>query len=152
MCVFCSPERSVGYHDLAFTSTAEASSLSEIKSLRTSSKLLLRLHGSFMIVAWIGAASIGIVIARYYRQTWVGASCCSKDLWFGVSHATSSLCYYNIIRDLRIRSDHFSNILFDFLYVYTFYEILLNFIKQSSLNVVLKNCKSYKTNRFELGK
>ncbi|XP_025420155.1 putative ferric-chelate reductase 1 homolog [Sipha flava] len=76
-------ERSVGYHDLAFTSTAEASSLSEIKSLRTSSKLLLRLHGSFMIVAWIGAASIGIVIARYYRQTWVGASCCSKDLWFG---------------------------------------------------------------------
>ncbi|VVC24734.1 Hypothetical protein CINCED_3A009275 [Cinara cedri] len=76
-------ERSVGYHDLAYTSTAEASTLSEIKSLRTSSKLLLRLHGSFMIVAWIGAASIGIVIARYYKQTWVGGSCCSKDLWFG---------------------------------------------------------------------
>lgn len=77
-------ERSVGYHDLAFTSTAEASALSEVKSLRPSSKLLLRLHGSFMIVAWIGAASIGIVIARYYKQTWVGGSCCSKDLWFGV--------------------------------------------------------------------
>lgn len=76
-------ERSVGYHDLAYTSTAEASALSEIKSLRTSSKLLLRLHGSFMIVAWIGAASIGIVVARYYKQTWVGGSCCSKDLWFG---------------------------------------------------------------------
>uniref|UniRef100_A0A2H8TDL1 Putative ferric-chelate reductase 1 n=1 Tax=Melanaphis sacchari TaxID=742174 RepID=A0A2H8TDL1_9HEMI len=76
-------ERSVGYHDLAYTSTAESSALSEIKSLRTSSKLLLRLHGSFMIVAWIGAASIGIVVARYYKQTWVGGSCCSKDLWFG---------------------------------------------------------------------
>jgi len=84
-CVMYVPERSVGYHDLAYTSTAEASALSEIKSLRTSSKLLLRLHGSFMIVAWIGAASIGIVVARYYKQTWVGGSCCSKDLWFGVS-------------------------------------------------------------------
>ncbi|XP_050442083.1 putative ferric-chelate reductase 1 homolog isoform X2 [Adelges cooleyi] len=76
-------ERSVGYHDLAFTSTAEASALSEIKSLRPSSKLLLRLHGSFMVAAWIGAASIGIVVARYYKQTWVGSSCCGKDLWFG---------------------------------------------------------------------
>lgn len=81
----CSPERSVGYHDLAYTSTAEANALSEIKSLKTSSKLLLRLHGSFMVVAWIGAASIGIVVARYYRQTWVGGSCCAKDVWFGVS-------------------------------------------------------------------
>jgi len=75
----------VGYHDLAYTSTAEANALSEIKSLKTSSKLLLRLHGSFMVVAWIGAASIGIVVARYYRQTWVGGSCCAKDVWFGVS-------------------------------------------------------------------
>lgn len=91
MSVVCVVERSVGYHDLAFTSTAESSALSEIKSLRTSSKLLLRLHGSFMIVAWIGAASIGIVIARYYRQTWVGGSCCSKDLWFGVSHRDNVL-------------------------------------------------------------
>lgn len=90
MCDVCPLERSVGYHDLAYTSTAESSALSEIKSLRTSSKLLLRLHGSFMIVAWIGAASIGIVVARYYKQTWVGASCCSKDLWFGVSRWKAS--------------------------------------------------------------
>ncbi|XP_050523392.1 putative ferric-chelate reductase 1 homolog [Daktulosphaira vitifoliae] len=76
-------ERSVGFHDLAYTSTAEASSLSEIKSLKPSSKILLRLHGTFMVVAWIGAASIGIVVARYYKQTWVESSCCGKDLWFG---------------------------------------------------------------------
>lgn len=111
MCVFIRAERSVGYHDLAFTSTAEASALSEIRTLKTSSKLLLRLHGSFMIVAWIGAASIGIVIARYYRQTWVGASCCSKDLWFGVSCRESVFCNVSCKPTRPYESLYFSPIL-----------------------------------------
>lgn len=114
-CVLCPLERNVGYHDLAFTSTAEASALSEIKSLKTSSKLLLRLHGSFMIVAWIGAASIGIVIARYYRQTWVGGSCCSKDVWFGVSDRDSAVLFNNIIH-LKYTSSQCRDKHFDFKY------------------------------------
>lgn len=101
-------ERSVGYHDLAYTSTAEASALSEIQTLKASSKLLLRLHGSFMIVAWIGAASIGIVIARYYRQTWVGASCCSKDLWFGVSLRECVFC--NVFCILLVPAKSYENL------------------------------------------
>lgn len=38
-----------------------------------------------MIVSWIGLASLGIVLARYYKSTWVGSSVFGKDLWFGVS-------------------------------------------------------------------
>ena len=35
----------------------------------TRSALLLT-HGSFMIVAWIGLTSIGVVIARYFKTSW----------------------------------------------------------------------------------
>ncbi|CAG0895399.1 unnamed protein product [Cyprideis torosa] len=41
-----------------------------------------RLHGAFMVAAWIGAASCGILLARYFKKTWVGSQCCGKDLWF----------------------------------------------------------------------
>lgn len=37
-----------------------------------------------MLVAWIGAASVGILLARYFKQTWVGSSLCGKDQWFAV--------------------------------------------------------------------
>lgn len=36
-----------------------------------------------MIVAWFGAASIGIFIARYFKETWKGQKACgNKDIWF----------------------------------------------------------------------
>lgn len=38
-----------------------------------------------MITAWIGTASIGILLARYFKQTWVGSQLCGKDQWFAVS-------------------------------------------------------------------
>lgn len=38
-----------------------------------------------MLAAWIGAASIAIILARYYRQTWVGTTMMGKDVWFAVS-------------------------------------------------------------------
>lgn len=38
-----------------------------------------------MLAAWIGTASAGILLARYFRQTWVGTTMCGKDLWFAVS-------------------------------------------------------------------
>lgn len=48
------------------------------------SNLLVRLHGAFMLTAWIGTASIGILLARYFKQTWEGSSLCGKDQWFAV--------------------------------------------------------------------
>lgn len=35
-----------------------------------------------MLTAWIGTASLGILLARYFRQTWVGSQLCGKDQWF----------------------------------------------------------------------
>ena len=37
-----------------------------------------------MIGAWIGSASLGIMVARYFKQTWTGSQCCKKDVWFVV--------------------------------------------------------------------
>uniref|UniRef100_A0A8D8VZI0 Ferric-chelate reductase 1 homolog n=1 Tax=Cacopsylla melanoneura TaxID=428564 RepID=A0A8D8VZI0_9HEMI len=75
-------ENSVGYHDQVFTVTAQKRLLADIGAFSTATKLYIRLHGAFMIAAWIGAASIGIVMARYYKQTWIGSSLCAKDVWF----------------------------------------------------------------------
>lgn len=38
-----------------------------------------------MIIAWIGTASLGILLARYFKTTWVGSQMCGKDQWFVVS-------------------------------------------------------------------
>lgn len=72
---------SVGYHFQRLASS-QAILLGEVQYLRGRSVLLFRLHGAFMLVAWIGAASAGILLARYFKQTWVGSSLCGKDQWF----------------------------------------------------------------------
>ncbi|XP_068624123.1 putative ferric-chelate reductase 1 homolog [Battus philenor] len=75
------PDR-VGFHSLAYESTGEPLSLASVGSAAGASKLLLKLHGSFMLLAWLGSASIGILLARYFRQTWVGKQLGGKDIWF----------------------------------------------------------------------
>ncbi|KAK9732358.1 Reeler domain [Popillia japonica] len=72
----------VGFHDVAYIAGAEAKSLSDVSEIAAASKILLRLHGAFMLTAWIGTASVGMLLARYFRQTWVGSQMCGKDLWF----------------------------------------------------------------------
>lgn len=75
-------EGGVGYHDIVPVVSAKSGLLSDVNGFSAASKLLLRLHGAFMIAAWIGAASIGIVLARYFKQTWTGSQLCGKDQWF----------------------------------------------------------------------
>ncbi|CAH1392643.1 unnamed protein product [Nezara viridula] len=72
----------IGFHDNFYVVSGQQRLLSDIAAFSTSSKLLLRLHGSFMVAAWLGCTSIGIVLARYFKQTWVDSSLCAKDLWF----------------------------------------------------------------------
>lgn len=72
----------VGYHDIIRLASQKALKLSEVSNVAGRSKILLRLHGAFMITAWIGTASIGILLARYFKQTYVGSSMCGKDIWF----------------------------------------------------------------------
>ncbi|GJQ82659.1 hypothetical protein Trydic_g19676 [Trypoxylus dichotomus] len=72
----------VGYHDVGRLAGAEPKLLSDVSEVAAASKILLRLHGALMLTAWIGTASVGILLARYFRQTWVGSQLCGKDLWF----------------------------------------------------------------------
>ncbi|XP_073846110.1 putative ferric-chelate reductase 1 homolog isoform X2 [Musca autumnalis] len=75
-------ENGVGYHDIGRIPSDKAINLAELADLGGASKLLLRLHGCFMIAAWIGTTSLGIIFARYFKQTWVGSQMCGKDQWF----------------------------------------------------------------------
>ncbi|PNF24839.1 putative ferric-chelate reductase 1 [Cryptotermes secundus] len=75
-------EGNVGYHDKGRAAAETRQSLADVSIVSVSSNLLLRLHGAFMIGAWIGAAGIGILLARYFKQTWVGNQLCGKDQWF----------------------------------------------------------------------
>ncbi|XP_017120314.1 putative ferric-chelate reductase 1 homolog isoform X1 [Drosophila elegans] len=75
-------ENSVGYHDIGRLPSAQAINLAEVQDLGGSSRLLVQLHGAFMIAAWIGTTSLGIIFARYFKQTWVGSQSCGKDQWF----------------------------------------------------------------------
>lgn len=75
-------EGNVGYHDVGRAAAEVSQSLADVSIIAGSSNLLLRLHGAFMIGAWIGAAGIGILLARYFKQTWVGSQLCGKDQWF----------------------------------------------------------------------
>lgn len=78
-------DNSVGYHDINRIAAGSAQRLSDVSVLGGTSKLFLRLHGAFMLTAWIGTASVGILLARYFKQTWVGSQLCGKDQWFAVS-------------------------------------------------------------------
>lgn len=73
---------SVGFHNLAYEASGEPLSLAQVGAAQGASKLLLKLHGCFMVAAWLGAASLGILLARYFRQTWVGKQLGGKDIWF----------------------------------------------------------------------
>ncbi|XP_076166775.1 putative ferric-chelate reductase 1 homolog isoform X2 [Ptiloglossa arizonensis] len=72
----------VGFHDTVYDASGGAKSLSDVGGYTTVSNVLIRVHGALMLASWIGTASIGILLARYYRQTWVSSQLCGKDHWF----------------------------------------------------------------------
>ncbi|XP_055859170.1 putative ferric-chelate reductase 1 homolog isoform X2 [Episyrphus balteatus] len=75
-------DNGAGYHDIGRIVSGKAIILSDVQDLSGSSNILLRLHGAFMVTAWIGTTSLGILLARYFKQTWVGSHTCGKDQWF----------------------------------------------------------------------
>ena len=49
---------------------AEPASLKNVSEVGLRSDLLVKLHGLFMLVAWLGCAGAGMMMARYFKQTW----------------------------------------------------------------------------------
>merc|ERR1712038_770067 len=56
--------------------------LGEVGAVTSKSRLLIFLHGAFMLGAWICSASLGIIMARYFKQTWTSRRCFNLDQWF----------------------------------------------------------------------
>ncbi|XP_063411610.1 putative ferric-chelate reductase 1 isoform X2 [Mytilus trossulus] len=44
--------------------------------------IMLKLHGIMMISAWILCASIGVVVARYYKPVWLEKKFLGEKVWF----------------------------------------------------------------------
>ncbi|KPJ12745.1 Putative ferric-chelate reductase 1-like [Papilio machaon] len=95
------PDR-VGFHSLAYESTGTPLALATVGAPAAASKLLIKLHGSFMLLAWLGSASIGILLARYFRQTWVGKQLGGKDIWFAKIPYFSMKCTHQYHRILMV--------------------------------------------------
>ena len=64
------------------TATSEPIELGLSANLAAKSKILYRLHGAFMIAAWIFFASLGTIFARYFKTAWSHMKCLGKDVWF----------------------------------------------------------------------
>ncbi len=43
---------------------------------------MIRAHGAVMILAWMGAATSGMMMARYAKETLRKQDRCGKDVWF----------------------------------------------------------------------
>ncbi|XP_046657704.1 putative ferric-chelate reductase 1 homolog isoform X2 [Daphnia pulicaria] len=78
-------DNGISYHDRQKTVSSRTVRLAETGAVGANRGTLVKLHGAFMVAAWMFAASCGILFARYFRLTWVGKQFMGKDLWF-VSH------------------------------------------------------------------
>jgi len=57
-------------------------SLSEVSAAGAKSDLLVKLHGQFMLMAWLGFAGAGLIMARYFKQSWKGKQIFGAERWF----------------------------------------------------------------------
>ena len=76
---------SVAFHDINFEASADSLKLTEVSEVKGRSKTWYKIHGCLMVIAWIGTSTLGIIIARYFKKTWVGSQMFGNDLWF-VAH------------------------------------------------------------------
>lgn len=44
-----------------------------------------------MVLAWVFCASIGLILARYYKPMWVDNKACGQKVWFSY-HRALMLC------------------------------------------------------------
>ncbi|XP_072024044.1 putative ferric-chelate reductase 1 isoform X2 [Amphiura filiformis] len=45
---------------------------------------LQKSHGSLMVIAWVGFASVGIVMARFFKPMWPDTKICGVAVWFAL--------------------------------------------------------------------
>jgi len=87
----------IDFHNLVYLGTSTSKRLSDVGEWTAATDLLIRLHGALMLASWLGTAAIGMLLARYYRQTWVNSQLCGKDHWFAVSAEFSGNSVFRLI-------------------------------------------------------
>ncbi|CAL1540341.1 unnamed protein product [Lymnaea stagnalis] len=73
------------YHEQDFRSSLQqvmVNSTVDISSQSLDNKMV-KAHGILMVGAWIFLASIGIVLARYFKPVWT-STMCSEKIWFQI--------------------------------------------------------------------
>ncbi|XP_076472946.1 putative ferric-chelate reductase 1 [Babylonia areolata] len=51
---------------------------------RAQSTVLVKLHGCLMTLAWILSASIGVLVARFFKHVWPTETACGVKVWFAI--------------------------------------------------------------------
>ena len=64
--------------------SAEKVDMTRISSVGGRGDLFIKLHGALMVVAWLACAGSGMMLARYFKDTWRSSSCCGTAQWFQV--------------------------------------------------------------------
>ena len=72
----------LSYHLQDKISSSAPVNLALVGLVGGASDLFFRLHGLLMLVAWLGCAGVGMILARYFKKTWRGTQILGKDLWF----------------------------------------------------------------------
>ncbi|XP_072173088.1 putative ferric-chelate reductase 1 [Diadema setosum] len=87
---------SIGFHqnfycvseDLVLANSTSAEAEEE-------SPVLMQIHGCLMIIAWMGFASIGITVARFFKPMWPNSTLCGEKVWFSI-HRTCMLSAFGL--------------------------------------------------------
>jgi len=79
---FESSTGNLNYHSDKVVS-AKPLNLKSFKSVELQAKgWMAQIHGFLMILAWMGSAASGMMLARYFKKTWRSVRPFDKDLWF----------------------------------------------------------------------
>ncbi|GFS54683.1 putative ferric-chelate reductase 1 homolog [Nephila pilipes] len=44
----------------------------------------IKIHGTFMVTAWVGFVSLGILLARHFKSSWDNKTMCGVKIWFAL--------------------------------------------------------------------
>ncbi|XP_043244748.1 putative ferric-chelate reductase 1 homolog [Amphibalanus amphitrite] len=76
------------YHHSKREASAAAVNLTDASSPGAAGvPALIKAHGAFMLIAWIGTSGIGIISAQFFRGVWVGKKVLGTDVWFTIHRA-----------------------------------------------------------------
>ncbi|KAG5444099.1 DOMON domain-containing protein frrs1L [Clonorchis sinensis] len=53
---------------------------------------LMKTHGCLMVLAWVLCASIGVILARYYKELWPNSGLLGERVWFQSHRILQSSC------------------------------------------------------------